>query len=407
MHNSSDFWGFILFSEKLKEYIRLQIIKISRLFKRIIRFCIFSITYFINRGIKISKSALEKLVMRGIVRHLLNYQHLNQESFNISANKNLHFLILRDNDYGVNPDQSESYGKIIVDDGLLATQLATFDTFLWNNKTLFPLEEWKLLETCREVQPDAIILLSTELSIETIRFLRKDWKIPIIEIWYDTCWNGFWESIQEVMPYVDVHVVPDNPLLNFLDTNKGERYHKRFLPLWAPFDPLIYNDAGCNRDINVSFSGQIDGYRSYRMQYIQHLMENNIPVYCSLTKKNLQPTYSKYLEILKRSKIALNFSYSVDSHQLKGRIFEAMLCGALLMESENPQTQCYFLPGIDYVGFNSKEDLVAKIKYYLEHEDERAKIAAQGKQKVQQYYNHILFWEKVINKLEEVQELPL
>lgn len=384
------YWRIILFSEirKICKYI-------SHLF------------------IKISKRILEKPVIRGIVRRLLNYPHEEQEPSNSGEYKKLHFLILRYNYYCADSDMGDSTEKFSLDNCLSATQLATYDTFYWEDCPLFPQGDWKLLDTCRAVRPDAIILSSynpqgyKQPSVETIRILRKDWDIPIIAIWWDTCWNGFWQSIQPVLPYVDVHVVVDNPLLNFIDKNKGEPYYKRFLPLWVPFDPLIYFNEGCTRNINVSFLGQVDGYRSYRMQYIQHLMENNVPIYCSLFSRTQQPSHSKYVEILKRSKIVLNFSYSVGSHQLKARVFETMLCGAMLMENKNPQTRCYFRPGEDYVSFDSEDDLIDKIKYFLEHEDERLEIAARGELKARQYYNHIEFWEKVINKLKEVQELTL
>jgi len=369
--------------------------------------------YISRLFIKISKPALEKPVMRGIVRRLLNYHHEKQEPSNSGEYKKLHFLILRYNYYCANPDLGDSPEKFVLDNTLSATQLATYDTFYWEDCTLFPQGDWKLLNTCRATRPDAIVLSSynpqgyRQPSVETIRILRKDWDILIIAIWWDTGWNGFWESIQPVLPYVDVHVVVDNPLLNFINKNKGEPYYNRFLPLWTSYDPLIYFNEGCTRDINVSFLGQVDGYRSYRMQYIQHLMKNNVPIYCSLFSRTQQPSHSKYVEILKKSKIVLNFSYSVHSHGLKGRVFEAMLCGAMLLESENPQTRCYFTPGKDYVSFDSEDDLVDKIKYFLEHDDERVEIAARGELKARQYYNHTEFWGQVINKLKEVQKLTL
>jgi len=383
-------WRFILFSE-------------------ILRIC----RYISNLFIKISKPVLEKPVIRGIVRHLLNYSHEEQEPSNSGEYKKLHFLILRYNYYCADPDMGDSPEKFFLDNCLSATQLATYNAFYWEDFSLFPHGDWKLLDKCRAVRLDAIILSSynpqdyKQPSVETIRILRKNWGIPIIAIWWDTCWNGFWESIQSVLPYIDIHVVPDNPLLDFIDKNKGEPYYNRFLPLWVPLDPLIYFNKGCTRDINVSFFGQVGGYRSYRMKYIQHLMENNVSIYCSLFSRKQQPSHSKYVEILKKSKIVLNFSYSVDSHQLKGRVFEAMLCGAMLLENENPQTRCYFTPGEDYVSFDSEDDLVDKIKYFLEHEDERLEIAARGELKVRKYYNHIKFWRKVISKLKEVQELTL
>lgn len=379
------------------------------MFSEILRIC----RYISHLFIKISKPILEKPVIRGIIQRLLNYPYEEQKPSNNGKSKKPHFLILRYNYYSADPDMGDSTEKFSLDNCLSATQLATYNAFYWEDFSLFPHGDWKLLDMCRAVRPDAIILSSynpqnyKQPSVETIRILRKNWGIHIIAIWWDTCWNGFWESIQPVLPYIDIHVVTDNPLLDFIDKNKGEPYYNRFLPLWTPFDPLIYFNEGCTRDINVSFLGQVGGYRSYRMQYIQHLMENNIPIYCSLFSRTQQPSHSKYVEILKRSKIVLNFSYSVDSHQLKGRVFETMLCGAMLMENENPQIRCYFTPGEDYVSFDSEDDLIDKIKYFLEHEDERLEIAARGELKAWNYYNHIEFWGKVISKLKEVRKLTL
>ena len=350
-------------------------------------------------------------VIRGIILRLLDYQLEEQKLSNGNKYKKQHFMVLREKYFCKNPDIGDSIEKLSIDNCLSATQLATYDTFYWEDYSLFPKGDWKLLNTCRAVQPDAIILSSyspqnyKQPSVETIRILRKDWGIPIIAIWWDTCNNGFWESIQPVLSYVDVNVVMDNPLLNFIDKEKSESCYKRFLPLWTPFDPLIYFNEGFTRDINVSFLGQANGYRSHRMKYIQHLRRNNLPIYCSLVSQTKQLSRNKYVEILKKSKIVLNFSYSVDSHQLKARVFEAMLCGAMLMENESPQTRCYFTPGKDYVSFDSEDDLVDKIKYFLEHEDERLEIAARGELKARKYYNHTEFWGKVISKLKEVKEV--
>ena len=39
------------------------------------------------------------------------------------------------------------------------------------------------------------------------------------------------------------------------------------------------------------------------------------------------------------------------------------------MEQENPETKKWFRPGIDYVSFTDERDLVAKVNYYLTHEE--------------------------------------
>ena len=42
----------------------------------------------------------------------------------------------------------------------------------------------------------------------------------------------------------------------------------------------------------------------------------------------------------------------------------------------------FFVPGEDFVYYESKEDLLQKIGYYLEHEKEREAIAKRGHDKV-------------------------
>ena len=46
-----------------------------------------------------------------------------------------------------------------------------------------------------------------------------------------------------------------------------------------------------------------------------------------------------------------------------------------------------FVPGVDYDYFSSEGELVDKVSYYLEHEDERRQIAQNGHDKVMKYYS--------------------
>jgi spore maturation protein CgeB len=114
----------------------------------------------------------------------------------------------------------------------------------------------------------------------------------------------------------------------------------------------------------------------------------------------------RYAEILGRSKISLNFSYSLPgTHALHGRVFEVMFSGALLIENLNTETPQYFTPMSDYVAFDTKEDLVDKVRYYLEHEDERQQIALNGYRKATKEYSPQVFWDRVMAKLAELNLL--
>jgi spore maturation protein CgeB len=64
--------------------------------------------------------------------------------------------------------------------------------------------------------------------------------------------------------------------------------------------------------------------------------------------------------------------------QIKGRNFEVPGCGGFLLTGWADNLQDYYQPDREIVSFDNTDDLVAKIQYYLEHEDERAAIAQAG-----------------------------
>ncbi len=72
----------------------------------------------------------------------------------------------------------------------------------------------------------------------------------------------------------------------------------------------------------------------------------------------------------------------------------------MILESVNDQTSKLFTPMKDYVPFSSKEDLVDKLRYYLNHEDELMAIAVQGRLTAIKNYSSNRFWQLLLNKLE-------
>jgi Glycosyl transferases group 1 len=365
-----------------------------------------------HRAARAVRVVAEPLVVRGVLVPTMLYRNSGADRKGRESGKP-HFLIARYNHYASNPALGPSIEEFILDDTLRASQLGTADTYFWETGGGFPKGDRALLDRCRKVGPDAIILSSYEAgsrrhpSVEALRVLRAKWGIPIIAFWWDTCWRGFWPSLQSLLPFVDVHVVTDNPLMSFLDPATLGVYAERFLPLWVPVDPVTYTDPLGNRDLDVAFLGQVGGYRSPRVQYIRALMEHNVPIFCSIGNDSAQPSHEKYLEVLKRTKIGLNFSHSVDADVMKWRVFETISCGALLMENDNPQTHCCFTPMRDYVSFDTPADLVDKVRYYLAHEDERDRITTSGKKRLAELYDHLHFWTAIIEKLNAVRSAPL
>lgn len=312
-----------------------------------------------------------------------------------------HILILRNKYYAKNSEQV-STEQIHLDHTLKASGLATFEVLTYDQDLhISPLSDLKFIQTCGVIRPDAIIFSSwsdssRQPSAHAIEFVRKQLNVHIGVIWWDTCSQQFWANVQPYRDLFDVHVVLDNPKLHNLKSD--DSFAQKILQLWAPQDESLYFPRA-SQDIPVLFMGQVSSYRSYRSDAINYLVERGIPGKFLTNDRNQQVSHAEYAEQMGRSAIAINFSYGVNCHQLKSRVFEILFSGALLLESENEQTASMFAPMVDYVPFGSKEDLETKIRYYLNNVGERNLIARHGRESALKMYRGISFWEKFLARL--------
>lgn len=82
--------------------------------------------------------------------------------------------------------------------------------------------------------------------------------------------------------------------------------------------------------------------------------------------------------VFKTAKINLNITLRSIKSGIPLRAFDILGAGGFLLTNyQSDFTDCY-IPGEDFVYYESKEDLLSKIDYYLKHEDERAAIAQNG-----------------------------
>ena len=67
-----------------------------------------------------------------------------------------------------------------------------------------------------------------------------------------------------------------------------------------------------------------------------------------------------------------------NSDQIKARNFEVPGCGGFLLSGQAENLADYYVDGQEIVIFKNLRDLIDKIRYYLEHDEERARIAEAG-----------------------------
>jgi hypothetical protein len=167
-----------------------------------------------------------------------------------------------------------------------------------------------------------------------------------------------------------------------------------FLPL--AFDQTILEKIGeKQRDIDVSFVGSFFKVHERENKMLEELSTqvkldlwgHGITSFSSdspiLRNYHGEAWGSKMYEVLARSKISIN-RHSIEvakNYANNMRLYEATGMGSMLITDDKENISDLFEVGKEIVVYKDLKDLVEKIKYYLNNEDERVKIAKKGQEK--------------------------
>ena len=196
-----------------------------------------------------------------------------------------------------------------------------------------------------------------------------------------------------------------------------------YLPVGTSYKYFIDdNDLNMEKDIDVCFVGMAS---PKRLQYLELLVD-----YCSKNNKKIfiaghfwhdnnwinytigkykfkskHPLLSKYVnntfiqpnELAKlycRSKIVLNINVAYHKNPNQ-RNFDVMVCDSLLISDKQEIDGLPLESGKDFIMTDGAEEMLAKVKYYLDHEEERIKIAERGRKVAEVHF----LYESTLNRL--------
>ncbi len=160
--------------------------------------------------------------------------------------------------------------------------------------------------------------------------------------------------------------------------------------------------AHISKQFDVSFVGAV---YPERRDYLCALKELGISVQVFDNKGGRNKLMlSDVVRVVNQSRINLNFTLgrvSLRTKQLKGRMFEVAMCGGFLLTEYAPELERYFEIGREVVCFDSAAEAAEKVRYYLQHPDEREQIAARGYERAQRDYTARVCFRKVFLQIEE------
>lgn len=178
------------------------------------------------------------------------------------------------------------------------------------------------------------------------------------------------------------------------ELGRKSRFEKEGLPFYYfPYHavpPEIFYPIQQAKIYDVVFTGTPYGeaynpdkfelLRAIQEKYDLHVFGNNPEGWKAQGIKNIhEPTFDEKLsEILGQAKIVIAISNVQCEGYWSIRTTQAMMCGAFVLTRFTPQMEKELKDNVVY--FQDISECVEKIKYYLDHEEEREKIANKGYQ---------------------------
>ncbi len=250
-------------------------------------------------------------------------------------------------------------------------------------------------------KPDLLFFHGRDISYELL--LRAKKRMPVV-MYYDDCIRGSSRNFEEVIKQgrqADIMYL----------TNRGEVAQYRNHGVNARFitggcDPAAHRMIDGTDPMyqsNVAFIGRPN--TPERAEFMQVLSKKfNLKLWGSGWKKYglsavASDVYaSEYRRICAGSKIMLgwNIDPTIDLY-FSNRTWYTLGCGGFLLTAYSPFLEEIFGRGIELDWFETVEECCDKIEYYLQHGEERQKIARAGYHLAHNEYSY----DKMVNRIIE------
>ena len=115
---------------------------------------------------------------------------------------------------------------------------------------------------------------------------------------------------------------------------------------------------------------------------------NKTPELPKINNRGPVDYYDTMPYVFRYSDINLNISLRTIKKGIPLRAIDIMGCNGFLLSNYQEDFLRHFIPGEDFIYFESQEDLVEKCNYYLKNDKERKQIADNGYGKIKEFHNY-------------------
>jgi len=209
--------------------------------------------------------------------------------------------------------------------------------------------------------------------------IRDSLKVSIL-VDYVPPYLGMYNKFIQKMCLDVAFVVCPYSLREFVKMQRREAFNKHVRVAYLPFsvDTDVYRNLGMEKDIDVTaLFAQVPWCYKKRKAVQKLVGDMQVKSLIGGSSPGTRVVHEEYVRAINRSKIFLSSNNIYNVVSLK--YFECLACGTFLL-TDRPEgmEELGFVDGEHLVIYKDLADLERRIKYYLEHGQEREAVAKKG-----------------------------
>lgn len=256
--------------------------------------------------------------------------------------------------------------------------------------------EQEILESVRSFQPDLLVHtpvhphenLAPEV-FDTARTLCPGMKI--VTVWWDydeaAAHGSYLDYERASLGWADLVIENSNGTrLARMKAHEPPYQHHRHTErvIFHPtvFDPALFHpEPDATPRYDIALFGSSVGRRREWIDRLATRYGERFHHLGGVYEQDRAPLpVADYAAALRRTKICVNTQTYPFRTQCKGKVREALGCGVLLLEEDNPETRLILAPGEGVEYFRGEDELFALIDHYLADDAARRATVARGQE---------------------------